>query len=64
MKQELKGHWKRWNHEHCSEDLALKFGRTVLFGQDENMRIEAGMYRHGKEELAVGASAFLVKEVK
>lgn len=64
MKQELKGDWRRWNHEHCSEDLALKFGRTVLFGQGENMRIETGMYNHGKEELAVVASAILVKEVK
>ena len=64
MKQELKGIWRRWNHEHCSEDLTLMFGRTVLFGQGENIIIEAGMYRHGKEELAVVASAFLVKEVK
>ena len=62
MTQEFRGNWRR-NHEHYSEDTALKFGRIVLLGQGENLRIKADTCRCGREEPDMVVSAFLVKEV-
>lgn len=56
MKQELRRDRKRKNCEHWSRDLAWKAERTVLFRQDEFVKIETGMYGNGREEPGCGHS--------